>query len=467
MENNMNLPLDFEYKIKTLLKDEFDAYIQCYEQPRFYGLRVNTQKISVDKFLEISPFPLTPIPWITNGFYYDGTKIQPAKHPYYYAGLYYLQEPSAMTPADRLPICPGDKVLDLCAAPGGKSTELGARLLGNGVLVANDISNSRAKGLLKNIELFGISNVLVLSEEPQKLITYFESYFDKILVDAPCSGEGMFRKDKKMVNAWEEHGPTYFAKIQREIIIQAGHMLKPGGMLLYSTCTFDPQENEQLIEYLIQELSEFTIMDMKPYKDFDHGYPEVTNTHDSAYEKTVRIWPHKMQGEGHYLALLKKESKPLNSFCPKIKSTQKITDKITKEFYDFFEKISWDMDWNRLYIQEERIYYLPKDMPELKGLRFLRTGLYLGDMKKKRFEPSQHLAMCLQKDTYQSCINLEVTDQRVFRYLKGETIEVTDKVILSEKGWYLVLVNSYPLGWGKLSNGTLKNKYCVGWRWQS
>ena len=198
----MNLPIKFEEKMKDLLQEEYEEYIKCYDEPRLYGLRVNTRKISVEEFLKISPFELKPIPWIENGFYYDGDHVQPSKHPYYFAGLYYLQEPSAMTPANRLPINPGDKVFDVCAAPGGKATELGAKLDGTGVLVVNDISNSRAKGLLKNIELFGIGNVLVLSEEPGKIEEYFEEYFDKILIDAPCSGEGMFRKDKR----WSRHG---------------------------------------------------------------------------------------------------------------------------------------------------------------------------------------------------------------------------------------------------------------------
>ena len=209
----MNLPAIFEEKMRGLLGGEMDAYLACYEEPRYYGLRVNTGKISVGEFRKICPFEITPIPWIENGFYYDGEKVSPAKHPYYFAGLYYLQEPSAMTPANRLPIEPGDRVLDVCAAPGGKATELGARLRGEGLLIANDISSSRANGLLKNIEVFGIGNVAVLCEEPGKLEAYFPEYFDKILIDAPCSGEGMFRKDKKMVKAWEEHGPEYFSAI--------------------------------------------------------------------------------------------------------------------------------------------------------------------------------------------------------------------------------------------------------------
>ncbi len=460
----MNLPVAFEEKMKKLLGEEFPDYIKCYEEPRFYGLRVNTKKITVEKFQEICPFDIRPIPWIENGFYYDGEKVQPAKHPYYFAGLYYLQEPSAMTPANRIPIEPGDKVLDVCAAPGGKATELGAKLRGEGVLIANDISNSRAKGLLKNIEVFGIGNVLVLSEEPGKIEDYFQGYFDKILIDAPCSGEGMFRKDKKMVKAWEEHGPEFFAKIQRGIVTQAARMLKPGGMILYSTCTFDPLENEGTIEYLLKEYPEFVIKDILPYEGFAQGIPEVTESKSEDFRKTVRIWPHKMHGEGHFLALLQK-GEPVEEEQKKIKS--KRAKKMPEELETFLRDVTWEIDANRLEIHTERVYYMPENLPDVKGIRFLRTGLYLGDVKKNRFEPSQAFAMCLKKEEYRHTISLPVEDERVAKYLKGETIEVDDLVSPKEKGWQLICVEEYPLGWGKLAGGTLKNKYLPGWRLQS
>ncbi|QUO32914.1 RsmB/NOP family class I SAM-dependent RNA methyltransferase [Faecalicatena sp. Marseille-Q4148] len=460
----MNLPKAFEEKMKLLLKEEFEDYIACYEEPRFYGLRVNTAKISVEEFQKICPFEIHPIPWIENGFYYDGDQIQPSKHPYYYAGLYYLQEPSAMTPANRLPVSPGERVLDVCAAPGGKATELGAKLAGDGVLVANDISNSRAKGLLKNLEVFGVKNMLVLSEEPGKLIDYFPEYFDKILIDAPCSGEGMFRKDKKMVKAWEEHGPEFFAKLQRSIITQAAQMLRPGGMILYSTCTFDAMENEGTIEYLLTQYPEFEICEIAPYEHFAKGMPEATMSGNPEFEKTVRIFPHKMHGEGHFLALLKKKgTKEQQSQGKKNKKPTAIPEPLEM----FFKDTNWELEGDRLEIHGERVYYMPEQIPDVRGLRFLRTGLYLGDLKKQRFEPSQALAMAFTKEEYRHCISLKADDERVIKYLKGETLEVDDLVTGKDKGWQLVLVDGYPLGWGKLSNGTLKNKYLPGWRWMS
>ncbi len=463
----IKLPEKFENKMKELLQDEYDDYLQCYDEPRYYGLRVNTNKISVEDFLKIAPWPLTPVPWIPNGFYYDGDKIQPSKHPYYFAGLYYLQEPSAMTPASRIPVEPGERVLDVCAAPGGKATELGAKLKGEGVLIANDISNSRARGLLKNLELFGIGNMMVISEEPGKLVEYFPEYFDKILIDAPCSGEGMFRKDKKMVKAWEEHGPEFFSKLQRSIITQAAAMLKPGGMILYSTCTFDPLENEKTVEYLLETCPEFKICDMEGYEGFCEGIPKYVENHSEEYRKTVRIFPHKMQGEGHYLALVKKgddNTERKNEKTAKPKSGAK---KLPEELEQFLKELAWDVDKSRLDIREERVYYMPENLPMLKGVRFLRSGLLLGEVKKNRFEPSQALAMCLKKEEYPRILDLPVSDDRVIKYLKGETLDVEDITSRKEKGWYLVCVDGYPLGFGKLANQTLKNKYLPGWRWMS
>lgn len=463
----MNLPIAFEEKMRSLLHEEYADYEKCFDEARHYGLRVNTNKITVEEFLKIAPWKLEPIPWIHNGFYYDGDCVQPAKHPYYFAGLYYLQEPSAMTPADRLPVDPGDKVLDVCAAPGGKATELGAKLQGKGVLIANDISSSRAKGLLKNLELFGIGNMMVLSEEPGKLTEYFRGYFDKILIDAPCSGEGMFRKDKKMVKAWEEHGPEFFSKIQRSIITQAASMLKTGGMLLYSTCTFDPSENEQTIEYLLSEYPEFEICSIWPYEGFAEGMPETGDSGNQELKKTVRIFPHRMQGEGHYLALLKKGHCEENNAADADRAgkTAGRKKKLPEELDAFFQDVDWELDASRLDIHGERVYYMPEGLPDLKGVRFLRSGLLLGELKKNRFEPSQALAMCLKRKDYARVLDLPLEDERVIKYLKGDTLDLEDMVSAKEKGWYLVCVDGYPLGFGKLLGQTLKNKYLPGWRW--
>lgn len=254
----MNLPAEFEKRMEALLGTEYPDFLRCYDKEKKQGLRVNTGKLSVEEFLQLTPFSLTPIPWVKNGFFYR-EEDQVTKHPHYYAGLYYIQEPSAMVPASRLPVKPGDRVLDLCAAPGGKATELGARLEGRGLLVANDVSVSRARGLLKNLELFGITNALVTGETPEQLRRQFDSYFDKILVDAPCSGEGMFRKDPSLMKSWMERGPEDYAPLQRQILSCAVQMLKPGGELLYSTCTFAPAEDEQVIRQILEEYPELKL----------------------------------------------------------------------------------------------------------------------------------------------------------------------------------------------------------------
>lgn len=458
----MNLPESFVSKIQGILGNEYDDYIKSYEDKRMYGLRVNTSKISIEEFEKICPFQIKKIPWIPNGYYYDG-KEQPAKHPYYYAGLYYLQEPSAMTPASRLEINPGDRVLDLCAAPGGKATELGAKLRGQGLLVANDISNSRAKGLLKNIELFGISNAFVVSEKPEKLLHYFEEYFDKILIDAPCSGEGMFRKEPSIIKDWEKNGPEFYSQIQREIILQAAKMLKPGGTMLYSTCTFSPEENEGTIQYLLDHEKQFELIDIEEYQGFSQGRPELV---DGLIQltKCVRIWPHKMEAEGHFMALLRKRGNEISQ------ESRSINNKIAKTDLDiieeFLQNVSLCIDRSLIEVKEQRAYYIPPNTKIMKGIRFLRTGLLLGEIKKNRFEPSQALALALESMQFASTINLLVDDVRVIKYLKGETLDVSDIPVNNKSGWQLVCVDNYPLGWGKLSNGTLKNKYYAGWRWQ-
>lgn len=453
------LPEKFLSRMENMLGEEFPAFLKSYDFPRKFGLRVNTNKISVEKFLEISPFHLEPIPWINNGFFYDEND-RPSRHPYYFAGLYYLQEPSAMTPANQFSINPGDYVLDLCAAPGGKATELGAKLQGTGFLVANDISNSRAKALLRNLELFGIKNSLVTNETPGKLAKYFPDFFDKILVDAPCSGEGMFRKDPDVAKTWDETRPEFFGKLQKEIVTQAISMLKPGGELLYSTCTFSPIENEGIISFILENFPELELLNLGDYEGFTKGCPNWGNK-DNRLKKCVRIFPHHMDGEGHFLALMKKSGTTVLNQADVSTKPDKASKKLLDEF---FKNMSKPLDFNRIDIRNENVYYLSKtDTSFLKGIKFLRNGLFLGELKKNRFEPSQPFAMALQMDDFNHVVNLTPSDERVMRYLKGETLILNEEEF-SKKGWHLVCVNGFPLGWGKIVGTTLKNKYPAGWR---
>lgn len=458
----MKLPEPFLEKMRQLLGEEYPFYEKSYEKERVHGLRVNTSKISVEEFLNITPFQLRKIPWTENGFYYDEKEAM-TKHPHYFAGLYYIQEPSAMIPAGILPVSPGENVLDLCAAPGGKATELGAKLGREGLLVANDISNSRAKGLLKNLELFGIGNVLVTSETPEKLLSYFPQFFDKILIDAPCSGEGMFRKDLSMAADWMEKGPSYYAEIQKNILETAAKMLKPGGKLVYSTCTFDPEENEKNIQFFLDHHADFSIEPLKEWKEgFSHG--RIQETQNQEMEQCVRMWPHKAEGEGHFAALLKKEQNKEDEIK---QNKMKVKNKIlfSKETESFFEQIKIPLlSKKNVTNYDGKLYLLPEGLERIRGLRFLRTGLYLGEAAKNRFEPSQALAMYLKMEEFTQSFSMSADDMRVIRYLKGETIEAEDCPY--KKGFVLIGVDGYPLGWAKIVNGTLRNKYYAGWRIQ-
>lgn len=452
----MNLPQIYLDRMKELLGDAFPQYEASFDEAPFAGLRVNTLKLQPEDFEKISPFEISNVPWTKNGFYYN-KKEQPGKHPYYFAGLYYIQEPSAMTPAALLPVTPGDKVLDMCAAPGGKSTELAAKLQGKGVLVTNDISSSRAKALLKNVEVFGVSNGTVLSEVPDHLTEYFPEYFDKILIDAPCSGEGMFRKDPSIIKSWEKQGPEFFHKIQVSILDAAVKLLKPDGYMLYSTCTFSPLENEGSIQYLLDNYPEFEVVKIEAYKDFGAGHPEWIENGAEELKNTFRLWPQKIKGEGHYVALLHKRGE-----APEPKDTGKVKlPKYPKGTEEFLSQLSLDLEGKHFEEFGEKVYLVSDLLPNLRGLRILRNGLYLGEKKKNRFEPSQSLAMALKASDYPHTINYPSDSLDLKKYLKGETIDLQDEKL---SGWQLVLVDGYPLGWGKAANGRLKNKYLPGWR---
>ena len=460
----IRLPEEFCKEMQRILGEEYPEYLASMEDTRRYGLRVNTAKISCEEFEKICPFPIRKIPFVENGYFYE-ENVQPAKHPYYFAGLYYLQDPSAMTPASRLPIEEGDVVLDLCAAPGGKATELAARLHGTGLLVANDISAKRAKALLKNIELFGVSNSFLVTEYPKKLTEYFTGFFDKILIDAPCSGEGMFRKEPSMVKAWEQNGPEFYAKLQREILEDAIKMLKPGGMLLYSTCTFSPKEDEATVQWLL-DTGEYHLVEMKGYEGFAHGNPDLIPNGSSELTKTIRIFPHKMDGEGHFLALLQKDPTVDGTVVGYDQRRNGLKGEEKRVFEEFSALLAHPLENERLESKNGMVYYMPTNLPEMKGLRFLRSGLFVGECKKNRFEPSQSLAMALKKEDFSQVIDLAVEDQRVVRYLKGETINLDADEGTTFQGWCLVCVGGYPLGWCKKNGNTLKNKYHSGWRLQ-
>lgn len=458
----MNLPEQFLDRMRAILGEDYEQYLSGFDTTYGQTLRVNRLKTTPAELFR--RFAFEPVSWCENGYYYEGEE-RLSLHPYYYAGLYYIQEPSAMAPAQFLPVKPGEKVLDLCAAPGGKTTALAAKLQGKGLLVANDISASRCKALLKNMELAGVKNALITCESPDKLASRFAGFFDKILVDAPCSGEGMFRKEPAMAKDWSVEIVEEYASIQREILKQAHKMLRPGGMLLYSTCTYSPEEDEQSVEYLLEK--GYTLCDLPIIDGVSCGMPEYSKSHAPELVRCRRFFQHRVKGEGQFAALLQKGKKDTEDAGTKSSSNAMIsamiskggkTKKIPEEMEAFIREIGFSIPKERILMLEERAFFLPEGIPDLKGIRQIRSGLYLGDCKKKRFEPSQALAMALRLEEYQNVLSLPLGDERVERYLKGETIdgEISD-------GWVLICVDEYPLGWGKASRGRIKNKYYKGW----
>ena len=433
----IRLPQEFTDNMKELLKDEFDDYMSCLDKPVTHSLRINTNKISINDFLKINPFNLKKIAWTTDGFYYDDNDLV-SKHPYYHAGLYYLQEASAMLPAETLPIEENDIVLDACAAPGGKSLKLANRLNNTGVLISNDISSSRAQVLLNTLESCGIKNSYIMAEDITKL-TQLDNCFDKILVDAPCSGEGMFRKDPSLIKSWLEKNNNYYQPIQKQILDKAVTMLKPGGIIVYSTCTFSKKENEDVIEYILDKYSDLEVLPIKKLEGFEDGLTQKTRA-------CVRLYPHKVNGEGHFVAMLKKngeskkDTKTNNNDKPEILPSE----------------INMDFN-NGIFInRDNRLYFEPLHDLNLNGLRIMRSGLLLGEYKHDKFEMSHALARALKYNEYNNVLNFPLDDNRVIKYLKCETLDVKDKYLDKT---VLVCVDKYPLGFGIINKGILKNKY--------
>lgn len=462
------LPEGFEEKIKNLIQGQWEQFRYCYENNRYQSLRLNPLKLDKSDYEHI----LTTVgasgemvPWEENGRYYD-EKSHPGKHPYHEMGLYYIQEPSAMSAASLLSVEPGMRVLDLCAAPGGKSTQLASYLGQQGLLVSNEINNSRCRILSSNIERLGVRNAVVTNEDSFKLAEKFQSFFHAILVDAPCSGEGMFRKNPEAVNEWSPNQVLVCAKRQSEILHNAAQMLMPGGNLVYSTCTFSKEENEDVISQFLEEHSDFVLEE----RDVSWFAPSFLQA-KGAY----RLWPHMLKGEGHFVAVLRKAGVLNQAIEPVIQSRKKkiklgLTKEKLKYFQEFLEQTMSDevanwIDPERMAEFGEQLYLLPKGCPDLSGIHVLRAGLHLGEFKKNRFEPSHALAITLSTCDVKNYIDLTIEDDRAYSYFMGESIFVNNEDRLQgKKGWCLVCIDGYSAGWGKIAGGTIKNHYPKGLR---
>lgn len=484
------LPEAFQRRIQSQLGTEYADFIESLEGERHRALRVNPLKgggsasAARERFLTLSPWRLEPVPWEEDGFYY--TREEPGRHPWHEAGAYYIQEPSAMAPVAFLGAGPGERVLDLCAAPGGKSTQIAGRMQGKGLLVSNEIHPQRARILSENVERLGIRSCLVLNESPERLAEIFPDYFDRILVDAPCSGEGMFRKNENAGEEWSPENVEQCAARQDGILDCAVAMLRPGGRLVYSTCTFAPREDEGSVSRLLCRHPEMEILDPVTCMALDSsvgagrlpesvcpateaakrltawgfapGRPEWAEIPAPGIEKTLRLWPHRLRGEGHYLAALQKGGSQMPGEVRSLYGTERgIPEKECREYLEFAADTLTERP-EGIYLRfGEQLYLAPKDMPALKGLRVLRPGLHLGTLKKNRFEPSHALALALRPEEARRCC--PVGDGKAAAYLGGQTFPFD-----GEKGWYLVTVDGYSLGWGKLAGGIMKNHYPRGLR---
>ncbi len=463
------LPQDFMNRMKVMLDEEFELFRDSYDAEKYQAFRVNLLKRSSDLFepyytricesFGCKDHTLTPVPWCAEGFYYP-TDIRPGKHPYHEAGVYYIQEPSAMAPVAYLDAKPGERVLDLCAAPGGKSTQIAAGMKGQGILISNEINPTRAKILSENIERMGIRNAIVTNESPSALSHIFVNYFDKIMVDAPCSGEGMFRKNAEAQTEWSLENVTMCAKRQQEILESAAIMLKPGGRMVYSTCTFSPEENEKTILEFVSQHDEFYIEDTERFGGMTGGNPLWCEPTNADMKKTIRLWPHKVNGEGHFLAVLRKRgSLPTESPESRYGLEKGIPVQEYKECMEFCKQYL-NFELEGIFVRfGDNINLLPTGAPSLHRLKVLRAGLQLGTMMKKRFEPSHSLALALKPEEVTYTVNLSSDEKTVYNYINGQTFESD-----GEKGWYLICVDGYSLGWGKMAGGIMKNHYPKGLR---
>jgi NOL1/NOP2/sun family putative RNA methylase len=462
--------------MSRFLGNEYPAFAESLTLEPVRGLRVNTLKLSAAEFQEISPFPLgDKVAWCDSAFSLPATTvavkgknklIEAGKHPFHTAGLYYLQDPSAMSAAELLNPQPGEHILDLAAAPGGKTTHIAALMQGKGLLVANEIKTKRLNHLVVNVERWGASNVVVTNESPERIADHFGAYFDKVLVDAPCSGEGMFRKDMGARLDWSEEMIAGCAIRQTNILRVAAHLVRPGGTLLYSTCTFAPEEDEAVIARFIKDHPDFKVETLPQLPGFLPGYPEwirsKTESNDSSemdsLRGAVRLFPHRVSGEGHFACLMKRGDGPAGelTISSRYKRIPNPEWRIWQAFRD--ETLGVEFISERLRLQGDRLYFVPEDVPDLKGLRVTIPGIWLGNVKKERFEPAHPLAAYLQPGQAQNVIDLLPDSREMAAYLRGESLQAE-----GTPGWTLITANGWPLGWGKRVQGVVKNHFPRGW----
>ena len=427
------LPQAFLDRMEKQLGRDYPAFLASLERPRAVALRFNPLKGDQPEL----DFVGDNVPWEKMGYYYD-PEARPGLHPYHEAGVYYLQEASAMAPVQLLDPQPGERICDLCAAPGGKTTQIAGRMAEEGVLLCNEINPKRAKILSRNIERMGVANALVTNEHPQKLAQHLPEYFDRVLIDAPCSGEGMFRKEEAAVTDWSLETVEMCARRQAEILDSGAAMLRSGGRLVYSTCTFAPEEDEMAVAEFLRRHPEFE--------------PEtvIAPWFEAGENGSFRMWPHKLLGEGHFAAVLRKKGENKDNY------EKTIGEKLPKCWLEFAKQMDIQLPEGRAIFFGESLFWTSAQLPQLRGLKVLRPGLELGKVKKDRFEPAHALALWLK-----NCANTEdfaPDSQQIAAYMHG------DVVPSEKKGWCLITVGGFSLGWGKGDGRVLKNHYPKGLR---
>ncbi len=427
------LPQEFLERMKTQLGEEYPAFLASLERPRAVALRFNPLKGNAPEL----PFVGENVPWEPAGYYYD-PEARPGLHPWHEAGVYYLQEASAMAPVSLLDPQPGEKICDLCAAPGGKTTQIAGRMLGEGFLLCNEINPKRARVLSRNTERMAVANALVTNEHPQRLAERFPGFFDRVLIDAPCSGEGMFRKEEAAVTDWSQETVQMCARRQAEILHSGAQMVRPGGRLVYSTCTFAPEEDEGAVEQFLETHPEFALEAVE-----DHWF-------DCKTPGMYRMWPHKLLGEGHFAAVLRRAGGEETQIAPEKE------EKLPKEWTAFAKDMGIKLPRGKAVRFGTGLYWAPEEMPDMARLKVLRPGLELGECKKDRFEPAHALALWLKECKIVQ--DLPENGEEIRKYLHGDVIP-TDR-----KGWCLVTVGGYSVGWGKGDGRQLKNHYPKGLR---
>lgn len=457
------LPPDYLKQMKQLLHDTFPTFMKTYEQPATKSLRVNRLKLSPSEWLKLSPFQLQEVPWCNEGYYFHPERDRPGKHVYHAAGLYYIQDASAMAVVEALDPQPGERILDLCAAPGGKTTQIAAKMNNQGLLVANEVDGKRCSALIENLERCGVTHTVVSQATPEQLARQWPQYFDRILLDAPCSGEGMFRKDREARERWSLRLVEKCQSLQKEILKSAASMLRPGGRLVYSTCTFNAQENEAVIDHFLRQQSGFHLISVNHASMYQPGQTQWVTEATAPLQQTARLWPHALRGEGHFIAVLEKQSEDKQSGTPRLAKPPRLATQSQQHLQRFINETltSIKLDNKSLLQVDDQLYRLPTACPSFGSLRIRRPGQYLGRVKRSHFQPAHAWALSLHQSQVQRTINLPVDSSELQSYLRGETLPTA-----AGNGWTLLTVNQFPLGWGKVVQGHCKNHYPKRLRWK-